>query len=237
MAAVAVLFAFGCGGGGDPLTGRAPAGPTVAVELDARPTHSIVATALAGEITARADPSPGAEPVAVLRHPTERGAPLVFQVLRIEGDRAEVLLPVRPNGTSGWVRLDQVALAENPYRIEIVTGDHVLRLWREGRLELEAPVAIGTGATPTPIGDFYLTELVRPPDPAGPYGTHAYGLSGYSETLSEFNGGDGVIGLHGTNDPSSLGGDVSHGCVRLANDTIDRLAAVLPLGTPVVISA
>ena len=74
-----------------------------------------------------------------------------------------------------------------------------------------------------------------PPDGNGPYGTHAYGLSGFSETLDSFNGGDGVIGIHGTNDPGSLGTDVSHGCIRVANDVIDEMATFLPLGTPVEI--
>lgn len=64
-----------------------------------------------------------------------------------------------------------------------------------------------------------------------------YGLSGFSNVLTEFNGGDGVIGIHGTNDPSSIGRDVSHGCIRMSNTGITTLAATLPLGTPVEVSA
>jgi lipoprotein-anchoring transpeptidase ErfK/SrfK len=97
-------------------------------------------------------------------------------------------------------------------------------------------VAIGTGATPTPLGRFYIIELLQPPDPTGPYGPFAFGLSGFSETLTSFAGGDGVIGIHGTNDPVALGTDVSHGCIRMANDVIETLAGVIPLGTPVAIS-
>lgn len=69
------------------------------------------------------------------------------------------------------------------------------------------------------------------------YGPYAYGLSGFSNVLTEFNGGDGVIGIHGTNDPSSIGRDVSHRCIRMSNTGITTLAAILPLGTPVEISA
>ncbi len=55
--------------------------------------------------------------------------------------------------------------------------------------------------------------------------------------LTSFNGGDGVIGIHGTNDPSSVGRDVSHGCIRLRNADVTYLAERLPLGTPVRILA
>ena len=100
---------------------------------------------------------------------------------------------------------------------------------------IDTTVAIGTGETPTPIGAFYLTELLRPPDPDGPYGPFAYGLSGFSESLDSFNGGPGIIGIHGTNAPELLGRDVSHGCVRVGNNVISEMATFLPLGTPVLI--
>jgi lipoprotein-anchoring transpeptidase ErfK/SrfK len=51
------------------------------------------------------------------------------------------------------------------------------------------------------------------------------------------DGGTGVLGLHGTGDPSSLGTDVSNGCIRMSNSGITKLAQVLPIGTPVEIKA
>ncbi len=69
------------------------------------------------------------------------------------------------------------------------------------------------------------------------YGTFAYGLSGFSNVLKSFAGGSGVIGLHGTNDPSVIGQDVSAGCIRMRNEDIERLVPILPLGTPVEIVA
>jgi lipoprotein-anchoring transpeptidase ErfK/SrfK len=60
-------------------------------------------------------------------------------------------------------------------------------------------------------------------------------LSGYSNVLTDFAGGDGVVGIHGTNDPSTIGKDVSHGCIRMTNENITKLAKSLPLGVPVVI--
>ncbi len=177
--------------------------------------------------------------VSELTNPTQVGGPLVFRAVATEVDLddewLEVHLPVRPNGTTGWVRRDQVSLSSNPYRIEVDVDGHQLQVFSGDELWMQAPVAIGTGDTPTPIGEFYIVELLQPPSPGGPYGTYAFGLSGFSETLTDFAGGDGVIGIHGTNDPSSLGSNVSHGCVRLANDVIGELAGVLPLGTPVII--
>ena len=86
---------------------------------------------------------------------------------------------------------------------------------------------------------YYLKELLEPPDPNGAYGPYAYGLSGFSNNpeLANFNGGDGIIGIHGTNQPDKIGSDVSHGCIRVSNEVITEMAASLPLGTPVEIVA
>lgn len=99
------------------------------------------------------------------------------------------------------------------------------------------PAGIGTSDTPTPGGTFYLKELLAPTNPDGAYGPYAYGLSGFSTTLQSFAGGEAVIGLHGTNSPSSIGHDVSFGCIRMRNADITALARLLPLGTPVRILA
>jgi len=80
-----------------------------------------------------------------------------------------------------------------------------------------------------------VTDKLATGDDGGAYGPFALGLSGHSDTLSEFAGGKGQIGLHGTNDPGSLGGAVSHGCVRVPKEVIRALADQLPLGTPVEI--
>ncbi len=102
---------------------------------------------------------------------------------------------------------------------------------------LRAPIAVGRAVSPTPTGSYFVTDLLRPPDPRGFYGPYAFGLSAYSPVYTSFAGGDGQVGIHGTNTPSVLGNDVSHGCVRVANATIARLARTVPLGTPVAITA
>ena len=91
--------------------------------------------------------------------------------------------------------------------------------------------------TPTPGGLYFTNMLLQPPDPNGPYGTYAYGLSGYSDTLQTFNNGPGQLGIHGTNEPGKMGQNVSNGCIRLRNQDIEKLAGILPLGVPVQIFA
>ncbi|MCP3990789.1 MAG: L,D-transpeptidase [Actinomycetia bacterium] len=231
------LVVVACDQSEDPLAGQVPTGPTVLVEIQERSLTATVATATVPNVVAFGAPSGASETVGAFVNPISTGAPLVFQVVSTEGDWLEVLLPMRPNGSTGWILADRVELSETPYRVEIDVSGHRLVVWRRGELLVDTPVAIGTGTTPTPVGSFYLTELIQPTDPNGPYGPYAYGLSGFSETLSTYRGGDGVIGIHGTNEPASLGTDVSHGCVRVANEIIDDMASYLPLGTPVVISA
>ncbi|EFC81013.1 ErfK/YbiS/YcfS/YnhG family protein, partial [Parafrankia sp. EUN1f] len=177
------------------------------------------------------------KPTRSLSNPNENGAPRVFLVQAKMPGWWQVLLPVEPNGSTGWVKAAQVNASQTPYRIEVARGAHVLRLFSGDQKIAEEKVAIGTSDTPTPGGRFFLMELLRPSNPNGAYGPYAFGLSGFSTSLDDFGGRDPVIGIHGTNDPSSLGRDVSHGCIRLSNDSITRLAQTVPLGTPVEIVA
>lgn len=147
-----------------------------------------------------------------------------------------VELPVRPNGSTGWIPAAGVALTETPYRVQVDLAARTLTVTDAGRPVLTTPVAVGAPATPTPPDSTYLWELIRPDDPSGAYGPYIFGLAEYSDAYSTFNGGDAQIGIHGQDEPWSIGQAASHGCVRLPNDVIARLAAMLPLGTPVSIA-
>ncbi len=203
---------------------------------------TLVAHALVDQLVAYAGPGSN-EIVVRLDNPTDHGGPLVVQAMtspastQLEFGWIEVLLPVRPNGTTGWIRTTDVDLSVNPYRIEVDVDDFTLTVFRNNAPYLTTPVGIGRGQTPTPEGSFYLAELLRPSNPEGIYGPYAYGLSGYSEVLGSFAGGEGVIGIHGTNEPWAIGTNVSHGCIRVDNTVIEALATFLPLGTPVDIGA
>ncbi len=156
---------------------------------------------------------------------------------RPSGDRIEVLLPVRPNGKTGWVRAADVDLASTTFRIRIELASHLITVSDAGRVVYRGPIAAGAPDTPTPVGDYYLRVLIRASDRSAAYGPFAYGLSSHSDALASFNGGDAEIGIHGNDDASALGRDVTHGCVRIENPAITDLARLLPLGTPVQIVA
>ncbi|MCW4384529.1 L,D-transpeptidase [Salinibacterium sp. SYSU T00001] len=177
--------------------------------------------------------SPGGAVTHTFSHPQESGAPLNFLVKGHEGDWLEVYVPSRPNGASGWIMTRAVNVFEMPFRLEVSVGRNVMELYEEGKLARQFQVATGTGGTPTPLGTFFLTELMAPTN-AG-YGPYAYGLSAYSEVLNDFGGGSGQIGVHGTDDAASIGTAASHGCIRLSNADITELAGILPLGTPIII--
>jgi lipoprotein-anchoring transpeptidase ErfK/SrfK len=176
---------------------------------------------------------PGGRVTRRLVNPTALGVPLTFLVKGEVHGWVDVYLPVRPDGSRGWVRRRDVRISGVPYRIDVHRGAHRLDLYKYGERIRRFPIGVGTSDTPTPGGVYYLKELLRPPDPHGLYGPYAFGLSGFSNVLHTFDGGNGVIGIHGTSDPASIGRSVSHGCVRMRNADITYLAKRLPLGTPV----
>jgi lipoprotein-anchoring transpeptidase ErfK/SrfK len=195
---------------------------------------SIVAQATGSRIAVFRTPR-STRPFRELRNPIASGVPLVFLVRRRVPGWEQVRLPTRPNGSLGWVRSRTVALSLDPYRIVVSLRQHRITVWRRGRLLVRAAAAAGRSTLPTPTGVFYINELLKQPDPRGLYGPYAFGLSAHSDVLYSFGGGPGQIGLHGTNEPALVGTGVSHGCIRVTNAVISRLARILPLGTMVVI--
>jgi hypothetical protein len=181
--------------------------------------------------------APGGRPWRRYLNPTPQGTPLVFLVRVRAGAWLRVMLPSRPNGAEGWVRAAGMELRTDPYSVRIDVRDRRLLVREAGRTVLAAQVGVGRAATPTPSGLYYIAELLRQPNPHGFYGPWAFALSAYSPVLSHFGGGGGQVGIHGTNEPVGIGHTVSHGCIRVRNSVIDRLVAILPLGTPVTIVA
>ncbi len=239
--ALSITLLSGCAGGDTPAAD--PDGeqayaetvltPTVAPEVEPSPeAESLVATAAVPLVKAYKEPD-AKKPFATFEHPGPFGTPRVFLVQEDTGDWIRVLLPMRPNGSEGWVRDTDVKLATNPYKIDVDLSDFQLTAYRNDEEVVEAEAAIGTGGTPTPTGLFFTTILAKPESSTSPYGRYAYGLSAYSEVLTSFAGGDGQVAIHGTNQPGLIGSQVSHGCVRVDNATISKLARLIPLGTPV----
>jgi hypothetical protein len=201
---------------------------------------ALIGTVAVESVQARAAPSQDAEVVATFGMRNEQGAPQVFLLEdRVSGPEGEpwfhALLPIRPNGTRGYIPAADLRLAHTPYHLVLDRQARTLTLWDRCDQVRTYPVGLGTRRTPTPVGQFYLTSLLRPPIPDSVYGSYAYGLSGYSSVIRDWTWG-GLVGLHGTNDPSSVGELSSNGCIRLRNKHIEELVQILPLGTPIVIS-
>jgi lipoprotein-anchoring transpeptidase ErfK/SrfK len=216
-------------------------------------TFSPAATAAASSVPAPSTPAPSVvgdaavatthrlavytEPngtvLATFANPQRSGAPLTLLVVADRGGWLKVELPQRPNGSTGWIKAASVSLQRLVYRLHASTRDNTLSLYKDSVLVKTYSVATGTGGTPTPHGSFYLTELLQPTNDG--YGPFAFGLSAFSEVLSNFGGGPGQIGLHGTDDAASIGRAASHGCIRMSNTDITALAKLLPLGTEIVI--
>jgi len=178
---------------------------------------------------------PGGRSVLTLGPRTALSGPRVLLVAGSTADWVQVRLPVRPNTATGWVRRSQVTLAAEPWSIEITRATHTLTVRRAGLVTARYPVAIGKASTPTPTGLFFVTDLIETNDPGGAYGPAALGLSGHSDVLTRFGSGDGVLGIHGTDEQSSIGRSVSHGCIRMVNADSLTLERTVPDGTPVVI--
>lgn len=221
----------------DSTTTTAPKQLTVEEQLAKLPAGSrAVAYANLPSVTVYPTPAAGT-PLATLSNPNSLGAPLVFLVQSAQGNWLNVMLPQRPNGSTGWIWASQVKLYSDNFSVVVHLGAHTLDLYQDGRLVQSHTVAIGNSASPTPPGQFYVTELVASGNPNGAYGPYAFGLSDFSDTFSEFDGGPGQIAIHGTDEPWVIGTSASHGCIRLDNSQLTQLVKVLPVGTPVSITA
>lgn len=178
---------------------------------------------------------PGAPlPWRHLRHPNRAGLPLVFLAVGRAGDGwLRVKVPLRPNGTTAWIRLPDVRLTQTRYQLEVAVAARRLTLRWGHRTVLDAPVAVGRPWTPTPAGDFYVESSIRRTAPDPLYGRYELGLSGFSEVLTAFNGGDGQLAVHGTGRPDLIGRAVTAGCIRLHDEDVSKLSRRVPLGTPV----
>jgi len=178
------------------------------------------------------------DPLLTLDHTTILGTVTVLGVVTEPRDGwVEVMLPVRPNGSTGWVREDGVSLYVVDGEIVIDLSDRKLSYRVDGVEMLETEVGIGSKHNQTPVGHYFVTDNVTLANPNSPWGPHALGISARSDTITAYNGGDGIIGIHGTNNPGSIGGNISLGCVRLPNDMITTLHELVPLGTRVIVNA
>jgi lipoprotein-anchoring transpeptidase ErfK/SrfK len=241
VCAAALLAVAGCGNGGSPgLAGTQATKRSCAAgsfrRLGSRDR------AYAGVVRTRATVvrRPGGPVLARFGRLNVNGVPTVFSIL---GERVDascrpavyrVQVPLRPNGATGWVPADDVTVGSVRTGIEVDLSSRRLTLFRGGRALLQATVAVGSAATPTPTGRYYVNQRLIPQDPSGPFGPGAVGISAFSNVLTGWTQG-GPIAIHGTNAPWSIGHAVSNGCIRLPNPVLRRVFRIALAGTPVII--
>jgi hypothetical protein len=189
--------------------------------------------------TIRRAPDNDARKVARLRFYTEDMYDEIYIVL--ESRRVDhqtwllVRVPGRPNGRKGWVpRWALRRLRVVRTRLEVDRRTLRARLLDDGKVVWRSRVGVGKASTPTPAGHYWIREKAHFGSAGGPYGPVAFGTSAYSR-LSDWPRG-GVVGIHGTNQPGLIPGRPSHGCIRVPNAKILRLAKLLPMGTPLIIT-
>jgi lipoprotein-anchoring transpeptidase ErfK/SrfK len=215
-------------------TGPVPAAPTQTEAWTGR----VVTT-----VTARRAPRPTAKKTMKLKTTAPfSGNGTVLLITRrtvVEGvPWVEVLLPKRPNGARGWIPQDVLLVSRTKIRVAIDLSERKLRVYRAKKRVMTASLAIGKPGTPTPRGRWFaIAERIDTNMPGGFLGPIVLPLTGFSETLNEFAGGDGRVAIHGTSVPSLIGTQASHGCMRMRNADIVRLARLATPGTPVAIRA
>ncbi|TDD30168.1 murein L,D-transpeptidase [Actinomadura sp. KC06] len=252
-AVAAVLLLGGCGGSPQGAASTGSAGPATSADragmsripeattfatVSGAPKDTAPGRATDGLVVRPDGPvavfdRPGGRPVATL--PAEQlGGPTWVPVVESSGNWRRVLLPSKPNGSSGWISGSGLSTARTPYTVRVDLAKRRLTLLKSARKAGQWTVAIGGPKTPTPQGRTFIMATLAPakktPSPLVlPLGTH-------SATLDTFGGGPGTVALHGWPDTSVFGKAVTHGCVRVPKDALRTLSRV-PLGSLVLITA
>ena len=150
----------------------------------------------------------------------------------------KVILPTRPNGSKGWILASHANISTTKARVEISIRARKLRLRLNGKIVMIMRTVVGKRSTPTPKGNFAIYERA-PSEKGSNIGPFALHLTAFSNVLRSYDGGPGRIAIHGRSgsllyDP--LGSARSHGCVRISNSPLKRLAKFAKPGTPVSIA-
>ncbi|WP_235213492.1 L,D-transpeptidase [Amycolatopsis sp. MJM2582] len=179
--------------------------------------------------------APGKDAIAALpskQITSDTWVPVVVE----EAGWVQVLLPVRPNGATGWLSTqdDSLEHAISPYLITVERSSFQLSLHHENRLIGRWTVGIGKANAETPPGrTFVLASLI---DPTQRFSPVILPLGTHSTSLETFGGGPGTTGIHGWPNPNVFGKPSSDGCIRVPAEALRVLSTEVPLGTPVLIN-
>ena len=246
VCALALLVPAGAGADTVTSAGPAAAPPAVASLLtggkpltDYQRGYGTWAYSAIPGVAIRAQPRSSSARVARLHDMTEDGLPEVYELLGESTDVhgttwAHVMIPMRPNGRTGWVPAKDLGEFHLERSLLVVNRPtRTLTLFRNGAVVFRTRVGVGKRSTPTPPGHFWIREKF-PVSGVPLYGPFAIGTSNYSNVETDWPGG-GVVGIHGTDQPQLVPGAPSHGCIRLHNSAITQLYSMISVGTPLII--
>ena len=214
-----------------------PARIARAAEREARWTNMLVH--VPHTLPAFARPRAGATRVGVVPAGSKYyGIPIVAWVedVSTDGRWGLVELPYTWPRRQGWIRLKGLSRDATRVRVEIDLSEHSVTVRKFGNVLFRAPGATGASYSPTPVGEYFVTDRV-PFGAGSALGSFAFGISGIQPHLPAGWSGGNQLAIHGTNYPSSIGRSVSAGCIRVSESTIDRLLPLLVYGTPVIVHA
>jgi hypothetical protein len=172
---------------------------------------------------------PGGDPIATL--PTRQvGSPTWVPVIAEDGDWAQILLPTRPNGATGWVQTGGGAVesARNDFAVNVNREAFELEITENGEPIGKWTIGTGKPQYPTPKGRAYIIASIQ--ETVNDYSPIVLPLSVHSDSHETFGGGPGTVGIHTWPDNSFVGKDTSDGCIRVTQEALDELVK-LPLGT------
>jgi hypothetical protein len=191
-----------------------------------RPGHTIALRA-----------SPGGRVVSRAGDRTEFDSMRVFWIERVHGPWFGVPAPEMPDGQLAWIRDDRFALdvSQTHFWIDADVSRQILELHYGDKVLDRFPVTVGSPTSPTPLGDYSVTDGLVGKGLGPWYGCCALALSGHQPNLPPGWIGGNRMAIHGT--PGSIGGANSHGCLRASDPDMISLFARVPLGAPVFIHA
>jgi hypothetical protein len=181
--------------------------------------------------------SPGGPVVTRVGDRTEFGSIRVFWIERVSGAWFGVPAPELPDGRLAWIRDDRFALdvSQTHFWISADVSREQLELRYGDRLLDRFTVSVGSPSSPTPLGDYSVTDGLVGRGLGPWYGCCVLALSGHQPNLPPGWIGGNRMAIHGT--PGAIGGAISHGCLRASDPDMISLFARVPLGTPVFIHA
>lgn len=118
---------------------------------------------------------------------------------------------------------NQTNIPTGQVSIVVHVNQQILEVYSDGQLHKKYRIAVGKSSTPTPIGEWNVV-----------WKAYNWG-SGFGTRWMGLNVPWGIFGIHGTNQPWSIGQFASHGCIRMRNKDVEELFEWVPIGTPVYI--